>query len=476
MKKFRWIIILFVFILVCSFAKDKNRKNNFDVQRIYTVAELQEDFRCLRRDIEKRQPNLYLYSTKERVDFVFDSLYKGIDRPMNFGQFFYHITPLVSAIKDGHNLIGLSEARGKFNDKNALYLPLHISYIGGKLYSDMNCSTDTAIYDGAEITGIDGKTVEQIRAEFSVRMVRDGYNQSLPDWIMNTFFRGYYSILNNHPANYTIQYAGRDGVQRTSVVPGEPIDTIVNMKIRKYKSRMEFQNKRQGMQLSFDTLSKTAVLSITSFDPDILKKIYHQHFKKLVRRFFRQIDSAQSENLVIDIRNNNGGDPAFSLYLLKQIMNEPFVYAEAAVKTRRFNPGDKFNRLTKCRVPGFGVGKFNPDKNAFRGKVFVLINGGSFSASGEFASVLERYKRAVFIGEEAGGNNVICGGQSFKHKVVLPNTGIVCYTGTEATIIRDLKTNTGHGTMPDFFVSNSLEDILTNRDAVMEFALKKVRE
>lgn len=474
MKNLRFLSVAILFLFFCSFSKDKIKKEDFDISRKFSVAELQEDFRVMRRDIEKRQPNLYLYSTRERVDFVFDSLYKGIDRPMNFGEFFFHISPILSVIKDGHNLIGLSEERGKYNDKFSLYLPLHIVYVDGKFYSDMNCSKDSSIYDGAEILAIDGKPAKQIHDEISIRMVRDGYNQTLPDWIMETFFRGYFSIMKNHPANYSIDFLGRDGQKKTALIEAELIDTLASVRNRKYKEKFAFLNRRKGLELKFDSESKTAILSIESFDPDLLKKKYHQHFKKIMDRFFMRIDSAKSENLIVDVRNNGGGNPAFSRYLLQYIMKEKFVYAENAIRTRRFN-ADK-RRLKKLYMPGFGVGEFDPFKKAFQGNVYVLINGGSFSASGEFASVLARYKRAVFIGEETGGNNVICGGQMFKHKVTLPNTKIVCMTGTEATAIRDLKENTGHGTMPDYFVHASIRDMLVNKDTEMEFTLELIRK
>jgi C-terminal processing protease CtpA/Prc len=40
--------------------------------------------------------------------------------------------------------------------------------------------------------------------------------------------------------------------------------------------------------------------------------------------------------------------------------------------------------------------------NAFKGKIYVMINGGSFSASSLISSNL-KLKRVTFVGEETGG-------------------------------------------------------------------------
>jgi hypothetical protein len=88
----RLFLLLLVFLLASAFGKGKDRRHPFDPARIYSVEELQEDFRALRRDIEKRQPNLYVYTPKARMDFVFDSIYATIDHPMDFYEFYYKVT------------------------------------------------------------------------------------------------------------------------------------------------------------------------------------------------------------------------------------------------------------------------------------------------------------------------------------------------------------------------------------------------
>lgn len=64
-----------------------------------------------------------------------------------------------------------------------------------------------------------------------------------------------------------------------------------------------------------------------------------------------------------------------------------------------------------------------PNKSAFHGKVFVLINGGSFSASSIITAKLKNDKRATLVGEETGGANdgTVAGFYSYQK---LPNSEI----------------------------------------------------
>jgi len=54
------------------------------------------------------------------------------------------------------------------------------------------------------------------------------------------------------------------------------------------------------------------------------------------------------------------------------------------------------------------LGLQQPSQPHFAGRVFALMNGGSFSTSSEFLSMLHFYKRATFVGEEAAGGYYGC--------------------------------------------------------------------
>ena len=111
-----------------------------------------------------------------------------------------------------------------------------------------------------------------------------------------------------------------------------------------------------------------------------------------------------------------------------------------------------------------------PREPRFAGRVAILIDGGSFSATGETTSAFHYYKKAVFFGEECGsgyyGNT-----SGFMVTATLPNTRIqiriplVLYTMAVDGYPKD------RGIVPDFPVTPTIEDLLAGRDPVMERAL-----
>jgi hypothetical protein len=106
-------------------------------------------------------------------------------------------------------------------------------------------------------------------------------------------------------------------------------------------------------------------------------------------RMFRFIDRHAVEALVIDIRENPGGNGALNRFLL--------------------------HSLIRC------------DKLQDAGRVFVLMGRRTFSAAIFFVLDLEQNTNAIFVGEPTGGkpNNF---GES--RKITLPNSGLTVRTST----------------------------------------------
>ena len=124
---------------------------------------------------------------------------------------------------------------------------------------------------------------------------------------------------------------------------------------------------------------------------------------------------------------------------------------------------------------GGWIGKVTPSKKIFKGKIYVLMNGYSVSAAGEFIGHLKNAGRAVFIGEEAGGNPVMFTGGQTLH-VDLPNTHVTGFIPLNLVEVNVKLKNTGHGGIPDYEIKPGIAEILKEKDVQMEFALRLISD
>ncbi|HEU4716267.1 MAG TPA: hypothetical protein VFU15_00450, partial [Bacteroidia bacterium] len=132
-------------LLLASFAAGKTEKK-YDPAKLFTVKQLQEDFTALRARLERKDPNLYLYTPKKRLDFVFDSLYSRIEAPMTAMDFFRLLAALRSEIRDGHTYpMASREMENGFFNKDSVFLPYLFVYLRHKLYVRRSFTPDSAI-------------------------------------------------------------------------------------------------------------------------------------------------------------------------------------------------------------------------------------------------------------------------------------------------------------------------------------------
>ncbi|MFI5344301.1 MAG: S41 family peptidase [Chlamydiales bacterium] len=106
-----------------------------------------------------------------------------------------------------------------------------------------------------------------------------------------------------------------------------------------------------------------------------------------------QINKAKS--IVIDLRNNDGGDPAAVQLLCSLFMKEGL-----PLNTIEWRKGDKFetqefNTLSTDELP--------VERRLMDSRVYVLIGPKTLSAAEEFANNMKVRGRATIVGEPSGG-------------------------------------------------------------------------
>ena len=192
----------------------------------------------------------------------------------------------------------------------------------------------------------------------------------------------------------------------------------------------------------------TSILTIRDFG-------YYQEpdkFKAFVDDAFDQIRRAGVRNLILDLRDNTGGDPVCTTHLLSYL--EPFPVPYFA----RVYPGG-YEPFAKpiSRAPG-----------AFTGRLFILVNGRCFSSTGHLCALLKYHKVGTFIGTETGGTYE-CNDAS--QEIHLRNTRLRLFVPrmTFTAAVRDMPRYAG--VLPDIAVEPRVADYLAGKDPVKERAL-----
>lgn len=429
---------------------------------MFSVQEAQEDLKFYKSKLEQNHPNLYLYSTKTQIDNFFDSLILSIKTPLSEFDFYNKITQTSKMVKDGHTYILYSSSFIEKQNSTSKFIPLQIGIFDNKLYVKKSLTKLKMINEGTIIDSINGVSSNTIIQELLDRQVRDGNNLSYALWILDTYFREYYSYTFGYPSNFRFSISINDTFQIINSY-ALPKDSIYYYQELNYPNQSSQSNK--AIYCDYDSSGTTATLKIKDFHSNLLRSVYGQNFKKEIKPILNQLFESKAKNLVIDLRDNQGGNIEYSIFLLSYLLEKPFKVVNEYQKLKK-------GELTKCKGPYMGYHKSS--KHLFKGKIYVLINGGCFSNSVIFSSCLRENAQVVFVGTETGGNPNVLGAYSKSYE--LPNTKIRVEIPTKRFILTNLEMNDGHGLKPTYIIKKSIQDNIDSFDTELTFIFELIKK
>lgn len=445
---------------------------------------LQEDFQIARTALEQGHSGIYRYTPKIKLDRAFDAAAKKLDRPMDSLEFYRILAPAVARIKCGHTGVLPPKDILQAMDQTIAFFPFDVEVLDGKVYVSREYLPDEQKLLGLEIRRINLVGIDRILSTMLVATPGDADSQTVRPWRIAhqeifAFPRMLYSLLGIE-APFQIDFRDpTSGNQRSLKLSGVTGPDRGKIAAVRYP---EDKKPQSNASLKFLAGGKIAVLTVREFSGTAETKPVGDYFDDA----FRRIHEQSSESLIIDVRNNGGGNDDLGKKLLSFLIDQPFKYYDDLVfNAREFDffryaegaqpiPADMVEKRADGKFhdikhPNLGIQQ--PSQPHFSGKVFVLMNGGSFSTTCEFLSNLHYRKRATFVGEEAGGGYY--GNTSGRAVLVtLPNSKVSVRVPLRTYYLAVKDGNPNRSILPDFEIKPSISDLLSGNDTVMARAIE----
>ncbi len=448
----------------------------------FSPEDLKKDTEILRKVVLAMHPAVGIYKSSAQVQRDFDLFQEQLRDSMTQREFRLRIKLMLDELHCGHTEVLYSRRfyrqvkKLKINYSPYVFLPVQnkvhvLGYLGKK--------QDSLIRKGAVVETINGVTADSI-LRYSKRFVSsDGYGTSGKDYFMQLGFNSYFPALFGRPDTFSLTV--QDGRQHRSIrYPAVKLKSLPSLPLGAKDDSLFHRFRRAKIKYRY-TDSTTSVLLMK------LEKFSHGGETRAYRSIFRQLKKNKTEHLIIDLRGNGGGSLANSYRLLSYLMDTS---ATQTLKSRvrhypyrRYTSGDLAFRFTRLAYKVIGRHEVKHDtdyfiytihpkkKNHYDGKVYVLINGGSFSASCLVASYLKKSGRAVFVGQETGGGEEGCNA-GITPFYTLPETGIQVRVPA-FRVEHDLcRSPLGQGVRPDYSIEYGFKDLVSRRD----LELMKVKE
>lgn len=411
-----------------------------------TAEQAAQDVRILKRALTELHPALTKYRMQAEIDAAFARFESRGQASRTPIEMYLAATELTAAIRCGHTWTNVLNQRGAA--KTALLeaenkLPFTMTLVQDRWL--VLASADADVAKGDEVLAINGTSAKDIVVKMMPYLRADGASDGkrLRQLGHDRFDFSQMDIvwpLLSPPMDgrYALDLRGADGAAKTVSVKAVTLsarkDALAALGVTKPSDAWTFRIEKNVGYLTLPTFS----FWNSKFD-----------WAQFLDNSFAELNAKNVPNLVIDIRDNEGGDGAIGVKILSYLIRSPLRYESNQSITAYervpyilaryldtwdfgfFDRTGKVEKITEGPAAGkyrfmprvAGVRTIDPVGTVYKGRTFILAGAENSSATFQFANLVKQSGAATIVGQVTGGNQRGLNGGELTW-VTLPNSGV----------------------------------------------------
>jgi hypothetical protein len=236
-----------------------------------------QDISILKTSIFEIHPSTFRYTSKVEFNDEFTRATNRVADSIKIIEFANLIVPIISKIRCGHTFPLIS-----YINSTTKTIPVDVKIIDDKLFVLSNLSLQTEPKPGSELIEINGIALTNLLTNLRTKEVADGFVSTTKDRNIERFFKWYFAMYFNQPDSFRIKFRSGESSEIK-------VATLASLKDSEIERNRGTQNKLKPLDFRIDKVNDLAVLRISSFMTNQIKKNHKQNFKKIVKRAFAEI-------------------------------------------------------------------------------------------------------------------------------------------------------------------------------------------
>jgi C-terminal processing protease CtpA/Prc len=483
------IIVLFAVLFGLLLAAARAAGEDVDWTETIPAETIRSDFAALYAGLESAHADLFAQRSRDEYDARYEEMLAQFTAPMSRYEVQVAFQQFAAFGNVAHARIGFPDAvYDAFRSDGGRTFPIYPRIVDGVAYVGENYSGDGRVHTGDEIVAINGIPMGEWLTRTARHVSAD--TPYIAHSILEFRFPQYLWVELGEVEAFTLTVRRDGGLDEVTIdattrdaqraaAAGLPETFVLDSSARTF----HMLDERVGY------LQPGPFYNIE----DPAEPWDNAAFVAFIDSAFESFLEAEATDLVIDLRQNPGGDNSFSDAMIAWLADEPFRFCSAfrvrssdeaaASNAARLGDGpqdddsisalfaQQYAAVPRGQTFEFDIPFAQPrEGRRFTGRVYALINRHSYSNAVNVAAMIQDYGLGVVAGEKTADMATTYGAmETFR----LPATGIEVGF-PKAHIIRPSGETRPDGVTPDWPIRSPI--VAGAEDTVLEALLARIRQ